>query len=264
MNSTSKIFKNCQILLSICLVIFLINTANAQSANEYPKPQQDLSQANVNAQIPANVKNLAKDVGPWKKFVKWYRIYDPLYDTWEMEEADLGNNRYFVQLKTKHFVRGGDGEALQIFKRRAEQSRMDKKMGYFEILEFNEGIENEVMHTRRFANGIFELKPDIAFQNADDPSIYFPPPPVKKGSKNASKSNPPAKNKNKNINKKSTKKVKPKTNKKVKTKKAKTCDCCDMCNNNNNNNTKNNNKDTKKVTPSMDADSWKLNGEARI
>lgn len=232
----------------------MINANIANSQTQYPAPQQDLSQVNPNAQIPNNVQYKAKDVGDWKKLVKWYRIYDPFYDTWDLEEADLGNNRFYIEMKMKHFNRGGEGEALLIFKRRADKLRELRQMGSFEIIEFNETVENQVLHTRRTANGVFELKPVLAIQNYDNPALYFPPPPAP--TKKATKPDNKKINNNNKAVKKSKPKTKPKSKSKVKKKSApKTCDCCDICKNNNSKNTP--------APATKDADSWNLN-DAKI
>lgn len=231
----------------------LIYTNSTLAQTQYPPPNQDLSQANMNAQIPKDVQYKAKDAGNWKKLLKFYRIYDPFYDTWDMEEAELGNNRYYVELKMKHFTRGGDGEAMMLFKRRADKVRELQKMASYEILEFDEGIENQVLYTRRIASGVFELKPAFVMDNQFDPKIYFPPEKKvdpKTKTKDKEKPKPKVKEKAKaKVKAKPTTKSKPKSKKKS----ADTCDCCDKCS-----------KANTTATPQMDADSWKLNGEAQI
>lgn len=262
-----KLFLN---FLNFLFLIFFINTSIAQT--QYPAPQQDLSQANLSAQIPSAsaVMEQAQELTPYGKFLKVYRIYDPFYDTWDMKEAELENNRYYIELKMKHFNRGGEGEALAIFKRRADKVRELKKMGSYEILEFNERIENQVFYTRRIASGIFEIKPEITIQNYDNPALYFPAAPSKNVGKNKA-AKPATKQANKNpTTKKATKKsksVKPKTSKTKKTKTCNCCDCCDNCKNNNKNNqnkNSNSNKNENNTAPKQDADSWNLNDETKI
>lgn len=264
-----------KLFFKIFFFIFLINANIANSQTQYPAPQQDLSQANLSAKIPSasDVANQAMELTPYGKFLKVYRIYDPFYDTWDMKEAELENNRYYIELKMKHYNRGGEGEALAIFKRRAEKVRELKNMGSYEILEFDERIENQVFYTRRIASGVFEIRPTIAIQNDDNPAIYFPPPPAKKvtpknNKNNAKNSADSAKNSNKNgtaTNKKAKKPIrKSKTSKTSKTKKTQTCNCCDCCENcKNNDKNKNSNKNEKNSVPKMDADSWNLN-DAKI
>lgn len=259
-----------KLFLKIFCFSFFIFLTNANAQTEYPTPKENLSQANLAAQISSSsdVANQAMELTPYEKFLKVYRIYDPFYDTWDMKEAELGNNRYYIEMKMKHFTRGGEGEALLMFKRRADKVRELQKMASYEILDFNESIENQVFHTRRVASGIFELKPAISADNFyDNPQVYFPP------DKKASAK--PKANANKNKANKNKAKAKAKANKgKAKSNKNKaknmnnrnSCDCCNCCQNcgNNSNNSGKILNNIQNSTPQMDADSWKLNGEAQI
>ena len=236
-----------KLFLKIFCFSFFIFLTNANAQTEYPTPKENLSQANLAAQIPSSsdVANQAMELTPYEKFLKVYRIYDPFYDTWDMKEAELGNNRYYIEMKMKHFTRGGEGEALLMFKRRADKVRELQKMASYEILDFNESIENQVFHTRRVASGIFELKPAMSADNFyDNPQVYFPPD-KKASAKPKANAN---KNKAKNMNNRNS------------------CDCCNCCQNcgNNSNNSGKILNNIQNSTPQMDADSWKLNGEAQI
>src|SRR5471032_2488046 len=50
-----------------------------------------------------------------------YVIIDPLAPNWQIEESKLADGRYAIALKKKRFTTGGDGEAAQVFYRRAAQ-----------------------------------------------------------------------------------------------------------------------------------------------
>lgn len=282
-----------KLFLKIFCFSFFIFLTNANAQTEYPAPTENLSQANLAAQIPSSsdVANQAMELTPYGKFLKVYRIYDPFYDTWDMKEAELGNNRYYIEMKMKHFTRGGEGEALLMFKRRADKVRELQKMASYEILDFNESIENQVFHTRRVASGVFELKPAMSADNFyDNPQVYFPPD-KKASAKTKTAAKPKAKsttaaaasgdnakdaaNKNANANKNKANKNKAKANKgKAKSNKNKaknmnnrnSCDCCNCCQNcgNNSNNSGKILNNIQNSTPQMDADSWKLNGETQI
>ena len=86
-----------------------------------------------------------------------YVIIDPLAPNWQIEQAQLGANRFLVALKKKRFTTGGDGEAGQIFNRRAAQIARDHGAGNYRIVEFTEGIESAVPFAQRVAQGVVEI-----------------------------------------------------------------------------------------------------------
>lgn len=86
-----------------------------------------------------------------------YFIYDPLAPNWELEEARLDEDTYFVAMKAKRFRTGGDGEALALFKRRAKQLQYVGKYADVQILEFSEGVESQTPVAQRVAQGVFRL-----------------------------------------------------------------------------------------------------------
>ena len=85
-----------------------------------------------------------------------YVIIDPLAPNWQIEQAQLGATRFLVSLKKKRFTTGGDGEAGQIFNRRAAQLARDTG-GVVRIVEFTEGIESAVPFAQRVAQGVVEI-----------------------------------------------------------------------------------------------------------
>jgi len=86
-----------------------------------------------------------------------YLIVDPLAPNWQIEQAQLEPNRYRVALKKKRFTTGGDGEAGQIFSRRAAQIARDNGADAYRIVEFTEGIESTVPLAQRVAQGVIEI-----------------------------------------------------------------------------------------------------------
>jgi hypothetical protein len=86
-----------------------------------------------------------------------YLVIDPLAPNWQIEQAQLGANRFLVALKKKRFTTGGDGEAGQIFNRRAAQIARDNGTGVYRIVEFTEGIESTVPFAQRVAQGVVEI-----------------------------------------------------------------------------------------------------------
>ena len=71
-----------------------------------------------------------------------YIIYDPLAPNWTIKEQAIDAETYRLSLRAKHFRVGGDGEAIQIVKRRALQLQREKGYGAYRILDYSEGIES--------------------------------------------------------------------------------------------------------------------------
>lgn len=87
-----------------------------------------------------------------------YFVVDPLSPNWQIEEARITDNQFRIVLRKKRFTTGGDGEATQIFYRRAE--RIVRENGYagYTVLEFGEGVESTVPIARRVSQGIIQVK----------------------------------------------------------------------------------------------------------
>lgn len=87
-----------------------------------------------------------------------YFVVDPLSPNWQIEEARISDNQFRIALRKKRFTTGGDGEAAQIFYRRAE--RIVRENGYagYTVLEFGEGVESTVPIAQRVARGIIRVK----------------------------------------------------------------------------------------------------------
>lgn len=87
-----------------------------------------------------------------------YFVVDPLSPNWQIEEVRISDNRFRIALRKKRFTTGGDGEAAQIFYRRAE--RIVRENGYagYTVLEFGEGVESTVPIAQRVAQGVIRVK----------------------------------------------------------------------------------------------------------
>lgn len=79
-------------------------------------------------------------------------------DNWQIEETRISDNRFRIALRKKRFTTGGDGEATQIFYRRAE--RIVRENGYagYTVLEFGEGVESTVPTAQRVAQGVIQVR----------------------------------------------------------------------------------------------------------
>ena len=87
-----------------------------------------------------------------------YYVVDPLSPNWQIEEARMGDNRFRISLRKKRFATGGDGEATQLFYRRAEQIVRENGYAGYTVLEFGEGVESTVPIAQRVAQGVIQVK----------------------------------------------------------------------------------------------------------
>ena len=86
-----------------------------------------------------------------------YVIYDPLAPNWSIKEQALTGDTYHLALRAKSFRTGGDGEAIQIVKRRALQLQREKGFTGYRILDYSEGVESSTPFTHRFSEGTIQL-----------------------------------------------------------------------------------------------------------
>ncbi len=86
-----------------------------------------------------------------------YIIYDPLAPNWTIKERALNSDTYFLSLRAKSFRTGGDGEAIQIVKRRALQLQREKGYAGYRIVDYSEGIESSTPLTHRVSEGTIQL-----------------------------------------------------------------------------------------------------------
>ena len=86
-----------------------------------------------------------------------YLIYDPLAPNWSIEEKALDDDRYHLALRAKSFRTGGDGEAMQVLRRRAVQLQRERGYAGYRILDYSEGIESSTPLTHRFSEGTIQL-----------------------------------------------------------------------------------------------------------
>jgi hypothetical protein len=83
---------------------------------------------------------------------------DPLAPNWQLAQSPLGADRVRISLRKKRFTTGGDGEAAQLFARRAEKLTREGGYAQYAVLEYTEGIESGVPIAQRVAQGVIELK----------------------------------------------------------------------------------------------------------
>ncbi len=86
-----------------------------------------------------------------------YIIYDPLAPNWTIKERALTAETYHLSLRAKHFRIGGDGEAMQILKRRALQLQREYGYSGYRVLDYSEGVESSTPFTYRISEGTIQL-----------------------------------------------------------------------------------------------------------
>ena len=86
-----------------------------------------------------------------------YKIYYPLAPNWSIQEQYLGDDTYVLSLRAKSFRVGGDGEAMQVVKRRATQLQRANGYSGYRIIDYSEGIESSTPLTHRYSEGTIQL-----------------------------------------------------------------------------------------------------------
>lgn len=86
-----------------------------------------------------------------------YVVYDPLAPNWRIEETRLNDDTYSFSLRAKSFRVGGDGEAIQVVKRRAAQLQRERGYAGYRLLDYSEGIESSTPLTYRVSEGTLQL-----------------------------------------------------------------------------------------------------------
>ncbi|HTP96740.1 MAG TPA: hypothetical protein VMK05_12885 [Burkholderiales bacterium] len=86
-----------------------------------------------------------------------YFIVDPLAPNWQVSEQRLSGEVYRIALRMKRFTTGGDGEAMQVFRRSAERLARDGGYAGYRVLQYTEGIESNVPLAQRVGEGTVEL-----------------------------------------------------------------------------------------------------------
>lgn len=86
-----------------------------------------------------------------------YLVYDPLAPNWRIEETRLGDETYSFSLRAKSFRVGGDGEAMQVVRRRALELQRKNGFAAYKVLAYSEGVESSTPLTQRVAEGRIQL-----------------------------------------------------------------------------------------------------------
>jgi hypothetical protein len=82
---------------------------------------------------------------------------NPLAPDWQVEQTRLDTDRIRISLRKNVLASGGEGEAAQLFARRAEQLAHAGHYAGYTVLEYTEGIDSTLPLAQRVAQGVIEL-----------------------------------------------------------------------------------------------------------
>lgn len=145
-------------LSAICLAAFMSAGCSAITSNP---SATDASGNSVSTLIPNKTFNLTPAVGLSVDNIllgaALYWAIDPLAPNWQLQQASLGADRVRISLRKKRFTSGGDGEAAQLFARRAEQVARDGGYAGYTVMEYTEGVESTLPLAQRVSQGVIHL-----------------------------------------------------------------------------------------------------------
>lgn len=139
------------------LTLLVAGLAGCGTLSTGPGLGQDASGDGIKAIVPNKTLNLAPSAQiPLEALVVGAAIFwyvDPLAPNWQVAEQRVSQDTFRIDLRRKPIVSGGDGEAHQLFERRAGQLARDYGKGHYEVMEYTSGIESTLPFSRRIASG---------------------------------------------------------------------------------------------------------------
>ena len=86
-----------------------------------------------------------------------YLVLDPLAPNWQIEQTHLPDDTYLLALRMKRFHTGGDGEARQVFHRRARELARSNGYSGYEVTRFEEALDSAMLGTQRTVEAAIRL-----------------------------------------------------------------------------------------------------------
>lgn len=150
------------------------SSVNPTTGELYTQPSLELTENTAVSSETAAVATALYYYGPYGHTVKTlsgsavadlpnataallYLIYDPFAPNWSVQEQRLNEDTYYLSMRAKSFRTGGDGEAIQILKRRALRLQREKGFTSYRILDYSEGIESSTPFSHRVSEGTIQL-----------------------------------------------------------------------------------------------------------
>ncbi|MBE0621527.1 MAG: hypothetical protein IH605_13115 [Burkholderiales bacterium] len=145
-------------LAAACLAAAMAAGCAAVSSNP---DATDAAGNHVSTLIPNKTYHVTSGLGLSVEYIvlgaALYWAIDPLAPNWELQQTPLGVDRVRISMRKKRFASGGDGEAGQVFARRAEQLARDGGYAGYTILEYTEGVESTLPLAQRVSQGVVHL-----------------------------------------------------------------------------------------------------------
>lgn len=82
---------------------------------------------------------------------------DPFESPWEVDMVRFDEETVRFDLRMKFFITGGEGEARQVFERRARRLAETEGFAGYDVIRYEEGIESSRPLARRVATGEVRL-----------------------------------------------------------------------------------------------------------
>ena len=86
-----------------------------------------------------------------------YLVLDPLAPNWRIEQTQLPDDSYLLSLRMKRFHTGGDGEARQVFHRRARELARSNGYSDYEVTRFDESLDSAMLGSQRTVEASIRL-----------------------------------------------------------------------------------------------------------
>lgn len=134
----------------------LVLTACSSISGEYPRGGAVIPDAALRVS-PTKTLALEKIAATAAGAALLYAVYDPLAPNWSIEEKLLDADTYYISMRAKSFRTGGDGEAMQILKRRGLQLQRERGFPAYRILDYSEGVSSSTPFTNRYSEGTIQL-----------------------------------------------------------------------------------------------------------
>lgn len=131
-----------------CVLLVLTGCASTEGPSPVLIPNREL---NISSSLSIPAEGLVLGA------IVWIAV-DPLAPNWRIEQYELGGGRYAFALIKKRFTTGGDGEAMQVLRRRAAELRREKGFHDYDIVEFEAGIQSDVPIAQRVARAVVQYR----------------------------------------------------------------------------------------------------------
>ena len=145
---------------AVCAALVAAGSVGCATVSSDP-PAVDAAGARLSTLIPNKSLNVSPALAISVEHIllgaALYWAADPLAPNWQLEHLPLGADRVRIVLRKKRFATGGDGEAAQVFARRAERIARESGFSGYTVLEYTEGIESSLPLAQRVSQGVIRL-----------------------------------------------------------------------------------------------------------